>query len=133
MTSRTSVLPQLWVSDIDRPFREEFDFVVTISPTATPTDDGLRHRRYDVPTSPAEAKVLIDLVVDALHPRWFAGYRLLIQSPGGHLADIIAGAFAIHLGATLDEAILLLRQTRPEALSDPQHSTLLRIWRDAHA
>jgi hypothetical protein len=64
-------------------------------------------------------------------PQWVRAYwlenrKVLIQSPGYAWAELVAATALVHLGASVDEAIVSLRRARPQALADPDFLALLR-------
>lgn len=114
MTSWFQVCDGLFIGEMHRPIEGEFDAVLAISPQPPASQDNVRHRWLQ-PTSP---QVVKQAGVTWLAPRWLAGQVVLAQSIPAAWAELAAGACLMHLGATADEAISLLRLSRPPGPSD---------------
>lgn len=126
------VAPNLSLGDSTRPFREEFDYVLTISGTPPRSDDGLRHRHMSVPDGDQETNDLLTAASSWVGRRWQGDKSVLVQSPGFLWAELVLAAFFIDLGASADEAIVSLRRARPQALSEQSFRNQLLIWRVAN-
>ncbi len=116
----------LWVGSEGRPYRGEFDYVLTITNGAHPSDDGLRHKTLPAPESGPAAQDMLDHAVMWLKPRWQEDKKVLVTSPGWYWADAVIVALFVHLGATADEALTSLRLARPEAIPGQLLLDLLR-------
>lgn len=122
-TDWTEVIHNLWIGDMRRPYRDEFDHAVAISPAPPPTDDGLRHLHILPIGNPQR---ILDGAVAWIVPRWHAERRILIQSEPPPWAQTVAAATLMHLGASADEAISSLRAARADALHPQYFPDLLR-------
>lgn len=110
----------LWIGDIEKPSKKDFQSVLTIAPRGTPTDEGLRHRHLPIPGRPEDVDEFVEDALSWIENRWGRHGTLLVQSPGGLWAELLVAATFVDLGATPDEAILSLRLARPKALPDQQ-------------
>jgi hypothetical protein len=123
----------LWFGETLRPFRAEFDAVLTFSPDPPPTDEGLRHRWMPLPDDDDEIHTVIDEAIAWLQARWQADRSVLVQSPACDFAELVVASLFVHLGATADEAALSLQEARPLALAKQRYLDLLRDREVRHA
>lgn len=129
MIAPVEVVPNLWIGDLGRPYRGEYDVVLTISLRKPKTDDHLRHRWVELWQEGADwpkAEHLAGVCATWVKAHWLEGRDVLVQSAGYAWAEAVAATVLIHLGASPDEAVLTLRRARPESLREPSFLALLR-------
>jgi hypothetical protein len=129
MSCWTQVIAGLWIGDDHRPFRDEFDYVLTVADHPPATDRGLRHRWLPLTGDPHH---LLDDATAWIAPRWQANRSLLIQSEGYQWAELTAAVILMHLGASPDEAAQSLRNVRADALTERYFLDLLRAREVSH-
>ncbi len=116
----------LWIGAPVRPFRGEFDHVLSLTPGATPSDDGVRLRSLAPPQTEDQIPGFLDQSTSWLLTRWTAGSKVLIQAQPLAWAELVVAALFVQIGADVDEAISSLRRANPDALTDRRHVEALR-------
>lgn len=129
MIAPIEVMTNLYIGELGRPYHEEYDRVLTLSPRPPKSNDHLRHMWIELHHESADwygSNSLINLCAEWVSAYWREDRKVLIQSAGYAWAELVAAVTLIHLGASIDEAIVSLRRARPRALADPSFLTLLR-------
>jgi hypothetical protein len=123
------VVTNLYIGELGRPYHREYDTVLTLSPRPPKSDDRLRHQWVELRHEGVDwygANGLLHACVGWVRAYWLENYKILIQAPGYAWAELVAATALVHLGASVDEAIVSLRRARPQALADPSFLSLLR-------
>lgn len=129
MIAPIEVIPNLYIGELGRPFAGEYDGVLTLSARPPKSDDGVRHTWVELRHEGADwngSATLAYHCAEWVCQYWLENRKVLIQSPGYAWAELVAAVTLIHLGASVDEAIVSLRRARPASLADPDFLALLR-------
>lgn len=129
MIAPIEVVTNLYIGELGRPYRGEYDAVLTISSRPPKSDDRLRHQWAELRWEGADwngAERFAQVCSDWVKAYWLEDRKVLVQSPGYAWGEVVAALTLVHLGATPDEALSSLRRARPQALADPSFLALLR-------
>ncbi len=121
MSPWTPIASGLWLGRAQRPFRDEFDSVLVLTTEANVRNGHLRIRHLPPPQHDAELQAFLDAAVAWVVRRWQPDAKVLVQADDPYWSDLVVAATFMHLGASLDEAIVPLRHARPEAFAEQRY------------
>lgn len=129
MIAPIQVVTNLYIGELGRPYLGEYDAVLTLSARPPKSDDRLRHQWVELRHEDAlwyGATGLAHLCATWVASYWRENRSVLVQSPGYAWGELVTAVTLVHLGASVDEALMSLRQARPQAFADPDFLALLR-------